>query len=212
MISLALAAIGFFILSFWANQLMVKILPRPVYLAVLFPGIVLHELSHFFAAILTGTPVTEVNFFSSAGGHVIHQQPRIPVLGQLVISFAPLAAGAGVIYFLSTLIPIKVATQWAVPFSSFSLPVPALATSWHWIFILWIYIILSTTLTLLPSRQDVVASVAGIIVAIFILVLLYMNHWLTIPWAISSMIWYIDISLLILIAILLPAKAILKRR
>lgn len=212
MILLFIAAGVFLVLSFWANQLLVKILPKYVYLFILFPGIVLHELAHSICAILTGTPVTEVNLFSATGGHVIHAKPRVPVVGQLVISFAPLAIGIVAIYFLIKLMPLTAGYQIHIPYSTFILPLPALNGSFHFIYILWIYLILSITLTLLPSKQDMLASIAGIVTSIFIIVLVYINGWLKIPQEINGFVWYINICMAILIAILLPIKLTIKRR
>jgi len=212
MISLALAAIMFLILSFWVNQLLVKILPKYIYLIVLFPGIVLHELAHFLCAILTGTPVSEVKFFSATGGHVIHAKPRIPVVGQLIISFAPLAIGIVAVFFLCKLIPIAISYPWSIPYLSIPVPVPELLAGFHFIYILWIYLILSITLTLLPSKQDVLAALAGIIVTIFVIVLIYYNDWLKIPTEISGYLWYIDISMMLVVFILIPIQTVAKRR
>lgn len=212
MILLGIAALTFLLLSFWANQLLVKILPRYVYLFILFPGVVLHELAHFIFAILTGTPVSEVNLFSSTGGHIIHAKPRIPVLGQLVISFAPLALGMVAIYFLIKQIPLATGSQINIPYSTFSLPLPVLSGSFHYIYILWAYLILSITLTLLPSKQDLLASLAGIITSIFIVIIVYINNWLKLPQEINGMIWYINICMAILIAVLLPVKLTIKKR
>ncbi len=212
MISLALAAIAFLIFSYWANQLLLSILPRPVYLAVMFPGVVIHEASHLLFAVVTATPVSEVKFFSSTGGHVIHGQPRIPVLGQFVISFAPLVVGITIIYFLLSLLPLSAGISYTIPYSTFAIPVPGLTQGWGLINLVWIYLILSISLTLMPSKQDVLSSLAGVLVLAFVIGLLYMNNWLTIPAEIISIIWYINISLAIIVLILLPIKTVLKIR
>lgn len=211
MISLALAAFGFLVLSFWANQILVSVLPRPIYLAVMFPGVVLHELAHFVTAIVTGTPVQEVKFFSSSGGHVIHQKPRVPVFGQLVISFAPLAAGATAVYFLLKQIPLRISSGFHIPLSSYNLPILLPSGSWHAIDFLWAYLALSITLTLMPSKQDVVSAIAGVLAAIVIITLLYINNWLQIPPEITGLIWYINVILAAIIIVCLPVKVMLKK-
>lgn len=64
MISLALAAILFLILSFTVNQMLCDNLPRFVYLICMFPGIVIHEASHAVAVVITGGQISDINFFS----------------------------------------------------------------------------------------------------------------------------------------------------
>ena len=211
MISLAVAATGFLVFGYWANQLLVAVLPKLLYLVILFPGVVLHELSHFITAILTGTPVDEIKLFSSTGGHVIHEKPRIPVFGQLAISFAPLAIGVIAIYFLLEQLPLSDGINIAIPRTSIILILPTITGGLHLIYLLWIYLILSISLTLLPSKQDILASIAGIIVSIVILWIVITNSWLNIPPEIIGLIWYINISLALIVLIFSPVKMALKK-
>ncbi len=52
-----------------------------------FPGIVIHELGHFLACVLTGTRVRSVQWVSSEGGFVVHDRPA--TLAGVLISVAP---------------------------------------------------------------------------------------------------------------------------
>jgi len=55
------------------------------------PGIVVHELSHLAACLLTGAKVGRVVLFGPSGGSVEHAKPKMPLLGQPIISLAPVA-------------------------------------------------------------------------------------------------------------------------
>jgi hypothetical protein len=53
-----------------------------------FPGLIMHELSHYLVAKLSGAWVAEVVFWSPRGGHVMHQ--RVRGSSSVLISIAPL--------------------------------------------------------------------------------------------------------------------------
>lgn len=57
-----------------------------------FPGVVVHELSHYLACVLTGTKVFRVKFFSLSGpAYVVHARPS--AWQGVVISIAPFLIG-----------------------------------------------------------------------------------------------------------------------
>ncbi len=55
-------------------------------------GAFVHETSHAILCILTGAKIEEFTVFSSQP-HVVHQRSRLPILGELLISAAPIAGG-----------------------------------------------------------------------------------------------------------------------
>ncbi len=57
----------------------------------LFPGLVMHELAHYFVALLAGARVAEVVLWSPRGGHVLHT--RVRGSSSVIIALAPLAIG-----------------------------------------------------------------------------------------------------------------------
>ena len=54
---------------------------------VFFPGIIVHELGHYLACVLTGTRVREVRWFHPREAFVVHDKPK--TLGGVLISLAP---------------------------------------------------------------------------------------------------------------------------
>ncbi len=63
----------------------------------LFPGLILHELSHYLACILAGVRVHEVKLWGPDGAHVVHDRPR--TLTALLVSVAPAIVGGLVAFF-----------------------------------------------------------------------------------------------------------------
>ena len=198
-----------FVLSFLANRFLVGWIPANLYLCLLFPGVVIHELSHGAFSILTGTPVHGIQLFSRTGGHVVHGQPRIPVVGQLIISFAPLVVGLALATYLVGILPLETDSQWAITIYKYHVALPRVASDWQIIDFIWLYLLLSIVLTLTPSKQDISASSAGVIVFIIVLYILKLNGWLYVPVEAIAFLWYINICLAIIVLAAFAGKRIL---
>ena len=211
MLPFSVGLILLFVLCYADNNLLAKILPKWIYIFFLFPGIATHEMSHFFGALLTGTPVHEIQLISSTGGHVIHEKPKLPILGQFIISFAPFIIGLALIYLISRFIPIEAGRQIAVPRTPLHVTLPEITAHIRIIHIVLIYLGVSLLLTITPSRQDITASSGGILSIIAVCYILYRNDWLVIPSNLTALIWYTIYVLVILLIILWPIRIILKK-
>ncbi len=123
------------------------------------PGVIIHEMSHFLACILTGAKVTKVVVFDTSGGSVEHEKPKIPILGQLLISMAPFIIGSAIIYFLSLHLGLKPVNLKEIDLSvggmlsyAKSMISPINFGDWkNWIIF---YIVLNVIVTMTPSKQD----------------------------------------------------------
>lgn len=141
------------------------------------PGVILHELSHAFFCVITGAKIKKIAMFDKEGGSVEHEQSKLPVLGQVLISFAPFAAGAVTIYFLARFTgfaTIKFDWQHLSYDSVIHLAIASIKqmnyTKWQtWAIV---YIVLSIAVTMTPSRKDFenVAFSIFVIVAIGLLI------------------------------------------
>jgi hypothetical protein len=211
MLSFTVGLILLFTLCYADNLLLAKILPHYIYVFFLFPGIAVHEISHFLGALLTGTPVQEIQLISSTGGHVIHEKPKLPIIGQFIISFAPFIIGLALIYLISIFIPITAGNKINIPYLPWQLTIPQVTASIRIIHIVIIYLGLSLLLTITPSRQDVTASSGGILSIIAVCYILYRNNWLVIPPHLTALIWYTIYVLTIMLFVLWPVKSILKK-
>lgn len=108
LLPLALQVIILYGLSQLIDRLVLRNLGRGWYLALTWPGVVVHELSHFLGCLVTLTRVTRVELFHPHGntlGMVEHVQTRNPIKN-IVISIAPLFGVTAVIWLL---------TKWVFP-------------------------------------------------------------------------------------------------
>ncbi|MFA5927521.1 MAG: hypothetical protein WCT32_03840 [Patescibacteria group bacterium] len=129
------------------------------------PGVILHELSHAIGCVATGAKITHISFFDKTGGSVEHQRPFLPLIGQVVISLAPLVGGVVAIYLISTNVGVSSVNLTGVTFSYPSIREIALSllqgvsfsSRLDW---LLMYAALSVAVTMNPSLQDL-KNVAG---------------------------------------------------
>lgn len=123
------------------------------------PGVILHEAAHALFCLLTGARIKSVSLFDKEGGSVEHEQSKLPVLGPVLISLAPLAAGIIVIYFLSSKLGIRENELNLANFrlqelvEHFQKLVRSIDFSDYknWIVL---YLALSIVVTMTPSKQD----------------------------------------------------------
>jgi len=72
-----------------------------IYYIILFPGVVLHELSHMIGCLIAGARIKKASLFNSQGGYVVHEKPAIPIVGDLIISIFPLVVGITAVFILT---------------------------------------------------------------------------------------------------------------
>lgn len=154
------------ILSFLLNKIWFKILGKS-YSYFLIPGIAIHELSHIFACFLTGATIYKTKIISKSGGFVEHGKSKIPIIGNIIISFAPIVGGIAAIFLIVFLLNF--------PLLNFSLSVSFLFfLIQKWEFWVAFYFIVSILITLTPSSQDIKNSLTSLLL-IFIIILLLKN-------------------------------------
>ena len=147
------------ILAFIIDRLLLNSFLGSNYRVFVAPGIILHELSHALLCFLTGAKIKSISFFDKEGGSVKHEQPKIPVLGQMLISLAPFVFGVAAIYLLAHYLGIKSETiNLSEPkYSDFSNHIGNLIRSikissyQNWVLV---YLALSVAVTMTPSKQD----------------------------------------------------------
>ena len=82
-----IAAAGY--ISNWLNW---RFLNYKITRFLYYVGAFIHETSHAVLCVLTGAKIKEFVIFSSQP-HVPHQRSKLPMVGELLISFAPIAGG-----------------------------------------------------------------------------------------------------------------------
>lgn len=99
---LVLGLIIIFALSYGINKSLAQGLTYLVYRIVVFPGVLVHELSHALAALILGAEIRSINLFEKEGASLSHGQPRfLPTVSNALIALAPIFGGFTIIYLSS---------------------------------------------------------------------------------------------------------------
>lgn len=88
------------ILGYISNWLNWKYLNYSVIRFLYYIGTFIHELSHMILCILTGAKISKVSIFSKQP-KVVHSKSRIPLIGQALISLAPIIGGLGFLFVIN---------------------------------------------------------------------------------------------------------------
>jgi hypothetical protein len=178
------------LLSLMLDYLWALVLPaRFIYYILRFPGVVVHECSHILGCILTGAAIQKVVLFSEGGGSVTYTRPRIPILGNVIISTAPVfciplvLAGCTWAFgqYLGCIFPVfpfpldSINLLGGVVTGIFGMFEANLVTVFNPWFLLYLYLTLSLVLSVAPSHQDLKNAAAGIVLIIVAGILVYMS-------------------------------------
>jgi len=151
-----------------------------LYLLISAPGVIIHECAHVLGCFLVGAKVRNVVLISKEGGMVSYSPPAIPVLGNVIISAAPLFFLPLVLAALTWLFGTYAGCSFApvIPslasVASLSSLAEAIGTTLYqnlvaafnpW-FLLYLYLVTSLALSFSPSTQDIKNAVAGLVVLI----------------------------------------------
>jgi len=106
-------AFGFIVLvftSFGIEKLWSKHINVKAVRFFLFPGAVIHELSHAFICLITGTTIKELNIFKLENGSIQYDRPKIPFLFDFFIATSPIFGCAFILILISIILgnPIRV--------------------------------------------------------------------------------------------------------
>lgn len=178
------------VVSLGLDVLYARILPfRFLYYAIRMPGIALHEISHVTGCLVTGAAVKKVVLFSKEGGSVTYAEPKIPLLGNVVISTAPLILMPLFLALLTEVFPLLSAgsSVSGLPSAGAGIALYELAASvaglfaanlfsrFNGWFLLYLYLCVSVILSLAPSRQDFSNAAAGIVIVVSACVLVMVS-------------------------------------
>jgi hypothetical protein len=184
-----LLGIGVIAISLVLDILWAQVIPlRSLYYAIRAPGVIVHECSHILGCIITGAKIKKVVFFSQGGGSVTYTSSKIPYIGDVVISSAPLVCIpvvlAGLTWVFSQYLgcvfpPMPIAVNSINALLELVVTITILFTQnlvirfnpW---FIVYLYLTVTLVLSLAPSTQDMknAAIGIGIILLVCILILL----------------------------------------
>ena len=94
---LVISALGF--LSNWLNG---RYFYSPLIRGLYYFGALIHELSHALMCIVTGAHIQQISVFSHQP-KVVHNRSKIPILGQALISLAPIGGGLLALWLINNL-------------------------------------------------------------------------------------------------------------
>jgi Peptidase M50B-like len=176
------------VLSLILDHLWAQVLPlRSLYYILRFPGVVIHECSHVLGCLLTGAKIQKIVLFSEGGGSVSYARPKIPLLGDVIISTAPVfciplvlalctwafAQYLGCIFPAFPFPPGSVNLLAGVVTGIFGMFETNLVTRFNAWFLLYLYLTLSLILSVAPSMQDLRNAAAGILLVSLAGILVY---------------------------------------
>jgi len=189
--------IGLVGISLALDILWARVIPlRSFYYGIRAPGVIVHECSHIFGCLITGAKVKNVVFFSEKGGSVTYTSSKIPYLGDVVISTAPLiciplvlAGCTGIFsqYLGCVFPPLPLGIGSTDALFRLCIGITGMFTrnlivQFNPWFLLYLYLTLTLVLSLAPSTQDMKNAVIGIGIIIFVGILIL---WSDLPLAVS---------------------------
>jgi hypothetical protein len=176
-LTVVLLGTGVIVISLALDILWAQVIPlRSLYSAIRAPGVIVHECSHILGCIITGAKIKNVVFFSERGGSVTYTSSKIPYIGDVVISTAPLVCIpivlAGLTWVFSQYLgcvfpPMPVAVNSMDALYGLVITIAILFTQnlivrfnpW---FIVYLYLTVTLVLSLAPSAQDMKNAAIGI--------------------------------------------------
>ncbi len=154
-----------------------------VYAIVLFPGVLLHELSHWLTATLLGvrtgsmslTPRRQPDGSLQLGYVEYYKGKNVGAIRESLIGAAPLIAGTAAILLISLRIFSVTDLSLAVQTGDVDILAAAMADFLETPFILlWIYLIFAISNAMLPSKSDRVAWPAFLLIMLGVALFLYL--------------------------------------
>lgn len=228
-------------LSVTLDRFIMRMLGRGWYLATMWPGVIVHELSHLTGCLITFTKVVEVKLFAPSGetlGYVSHVKTQNPIKN-IIISIAPLFGVSLVIAgIMQLLIPDTYSIVSNLNLSAFSSPsgfIEIIKKSFtslafgNWQTYLALYLLITLSSHAAPSRIDLKHAATGFagLLVLFILIW-FLSTWTNVSISLGVVNWLenalgrvshtviiaCSFSLILLCLVLIPAllKKIIRPR
>jgi len=181
---------GVIAISFALDILWAQVIPmRSFYYAIRAPGVIIHECSHILGCMITGAKIKKVVFFSEEGGSVTYTSSKIPYIGDVIISTAPLVCIpivlAGLTWVFSQYLgcffpPMPIAVNSMDTLLGLVITITILVTQnlvvrfnpW---FIVYLYLTVTLVLSLAPSVQDMKNAAIGIGILLIACILILLS-------------------------------------
>ncbi|HLB69923.1 MAG: hypothetical protein OIN88_06990 [Candidatus Methanoperedens sp.] len=199
-----LQAIALYLISEYLHRSMSSV-SRTLYVVLMLPGTIVHELSHAAVALLMGARITEFSVIPSGNtlGHIEHTPPKIPFIGDAAISIAPLIGCPALLMLASSFSGV----HFASPPGSFDIFIEtgflleatlSFITDldyYNWKTYVFLYLALTLGAGAAPSKTDIISMLPGLIIIVaaiyalnyFGIKILYLNvlSWLSVALSVA---------------------------
>jgi hypothetical protein len=165
--------------SFFVDYLLARIFTKGAHRFFVFLGVIVHEYSHAFGCLITGTKIKEIKLFEETGGHVTHVRRNafitsiiamMPLFGcsafllllaylfkHIGVTFRTTGISLGSTNFINNFSQIIIAAGWTfydniVEFSVITI-----------FFFIFLYFVGSVAATIAPSTTDLKNGFIGLI-------------------------------------------------
>jgi hypothetical protein len=117
---LAIGLVLIILFSFIIHGLWIKHANTRIVKTFLFPGTVVHELSHALMCLATGTTIKELNLYSPSDTGIKYDRPKVPGVFDFIITSAPVFGCAAFILLIPRILsnPIHFKTAYPQKFHS----------------------------------------------------------------------------------------------
>jgi len=149
---------------------------KTLYVVLMLPGTIVHEISHAVVALLMGARITKFSVIPSGDtlGHVEYTAPKIPLIGNAAISIAPLIGCPAILLLISRYFGVN----FDFPPASFdilaesrfllegTLSFITVLDYLNWKTYVFLYLALTLGAGAAPSKTDINSMLPGLIVII----------------------------------------------
>ncbi len=170
-----LLAIALYLISEYLHRSL-ALASKTLYVVLMLPGTIVHESSHAVVALLMGARITDFSVMPSGNtlGHIEHTAPKIPFIGNVAISIAPLIGCPAILLLISNYFGV----HFNPPPSTFDILMETrfliegtLSFIKDMDYLNWkTYVFLYLTLTLgagaAPSKTDITSMLPGLIIIV----------------------------------------------
>jgi len=188
-----LQAIALYLISEYLHRSM-SYGSKTLYVILMLPGTIVHELSHALVVLLTGGRITKFSVIPSGDtlGHVEFTAPKIPLIGNAAISIAPLIGCPAILLLVSRYFGVHfdfspgsfdILSETRILIDgTFSL-ISGLDYL-NWKTYVFLYLALTLGAGAAPSKTDIISMIPGLIVIVaaisalnyFSVSILYLNN------------------------------------
>jgi hypothetical protein len=177
------------LLGYLSNWLNWRFLNYKINHLLYYFGAFIHESSHALVCLLVGARVSEYKVLV-AQPRVAYSKPKLPIIGNLLISIAPMLGGLALLYFLNKYFFLN---QYTIPsFSNYKLFLPNLLTFlkqiniFDWKNLIFLFLLLNIGAMIGPSMRDLKNVWVLMVLLIFI------------PWPFFTSLGFLAIGLILM--------------